>query len=69
MDIVQESISKALNSVDSLGNEDHIKTWFYRILVNTSLDVLRKKGKLSYVEEIILDLNSEKKKNKKRRHI
>lgn len=59
LDIVQESILKALNSVDSGENIDFIKTWFYRILVNTSLDVLRKKGKLNYVEDITLDLNSE----------
>jgi RNA polymerase sigma-70 factor, ECF subfamily len=61
LDIVQESILKALNSLDSLANTEHIKTWFYRILVNTSLDVLRKQGKLSYVEDIVLDLNSEAK--------
>ncbi|MDF2590765.1 MAG: polymerase, sigma-24 subunit, subfamily [Clostridia bacterium] len=61
LDIVQESILKALNSVDSLANAEHIKTWFYRILVNTSLDVLRKKGKLSYVEDIVLEMNSEEK--------
>jgi RNA polymerase sigma-70 factor, ECF subfamily len=61
LDIVQESILKALNSVDSLANAEHIKTWFYRILVNTSLDVLRKQGKLSYVDDIVLDLNSEAK--------
>ncbi len=61
LDIVQESIYKALSSVDSLANKDYIKTWFYRILVNTSLDVLRKKGKLSYVADIALDLNSEEK--------
>jgi RNA polymerase sigma-70 factor, ECF subfamily len=61
LDIVQESILKALNSVDSLANAEHIKTWFYRILVNTSLDVLRKQGKLSYVEDIVLDLNYEAK--------
>ena len=61
LDIVQEGILKALNSVDSLANAENIKAWFYRILVNTSLDILRKKGKLSYVEDIILDLNSEAK--------
>jgi RNA polymerase sigma-70 factor (ECF subfamily) len=61
LDIVQESILKALNSVDSLANAEYIKTWFYRILVNTSLDLLRKKGKLSYVEDIVLDLNAEAK--------
>jgi RNA polymerase sigma-70 factor (ECF subfamily) len=59
LDIVQESILKALSSVDSLENTDYMKTWFYRILVNTSMDVLRKKGKLSYVVDITLDLNSE----------
>lgn len=59
LDIVQESIYKALSSADSLANEDYIKTWYYRILVNTSMDVLRKKGKLSYVEDIVLDLNCE----------
>jgi RNA polymerase sigma-70 factor (ECF subfamily) len=64
LDIVQESILKALNSVNGLKNIDHIKTWFFRILVNTSLDVLRKKGKLSYVEDITLDLNSEAKEDK-----
>ncbi|MDF2519578.1 MAG: polymerase, sigma-24 subunit, subfamily [Clostridia bacterium] len=61
LDIVQESIFKALSSVDSLANAEYLKTWFYRILVNTSLDVLRKKGKLSYVEDIALELNSEAK--------
>lgn len=61
LDIVQESIFKALSSADSLANAEHIKTWFYRILVNTSLDILRKKGKLSYVEDIVLDLNTEAK--------
>lgn len=61
LDIVQESIMKALNSVDSLQNADYLKTWFYRILVNTSMDVLRKKSKLSYVEDITLDLHSEAK--------
>ncbi|MDF2530761.1 MAG: polymerase subunit sigma-70 [Clostridia bacterium] len=59
LDIVQESFLKALSSVDSLENADYLKTWFYRILVNTSMDVLRKKGKLSYVVDITLDLNSE----------
>lgn len=43
LDIVQESIYKAISSKDSLKNPDYIKTWFYRIVVNTSLDFLRKK--------------------------
>lgn len=55
LDIVQESIYKSISSMDSLKNPDHIKTWFYRIVVNTSLDFLRKQRKVSVVEDEILE--------------
>jgi RNA polymerase sigma-70 factor (ECF subfamily) len=51
LDIVQESISKALSSIASLKESHYIKTWFYRIVINTSLDLLRKQKKLVLVEE------------------
>lgn len=51
LDIVQESIFKALSSISSLKEPSYIKTWFYRIVVNTSLDFLRKQKKLVIVEE------------------
>jgi RNA polymerase sigma-70 factor (ECF subfamily) len=51
LDIVQESIFKALSSIASLKEPSYIKTWFYRIVVNTSLDFLRKQKKLVIVEE------------------
>jgi RNA polymerase sigma-70 factor, ECF subfamily len=51
LDIVQDSIYKALSSVASLKEPNYIKTWFYRIVVNTSLDFLRKQKKLVIVEE------------------
>lgn len=51
LDIVQESIYKALTSKDSLKNLSHIKTWFYRIIVNTSLDFLRKQKRLGVLDE------------------
>jgi RNA polymerase sigma-70 factor (ECF subfamily) len=51
LDIVQESIFKALSSIASLKEPNYIKTWFYRIVVNTSLDFLRKQKKLVIVEE------------------
>ncbi|MET0958889.1 MAG: sigma factor, partial [Psychrobacillus psychrotolerans] len=35
LDIIQESIMKALNSIDSLEQIQYLKTWFYRILINT----------------------------------
>lgn len=46
LDIVQESIYKALGSMNSIKNPAGIKTWFYRIVVNTSLDFLRKRKKI-----------------------
>lgn len=51
LDIVQESICKALKSIDSLKNPSHVKTWFYRIIVNTSLDYLRKQKRVSVTDE------------------
>ena len=51
LDIVQESIYKALSSMDSLKNPSHIKSWFYRIVVNTSLDFLRKQKRVGVVDE------------------
>lgn len=54
LDIVQESIYKAISSMGSLKNHDYIKTWFYRIVVNTSLDFLRKQRKNVAVGEDIL---------------
>lgn len=51
LDIVQESICKAISSKNSLKNPHYIKTWFYRIVVNTSLDLLWKQKKLIVVDE------------------
>jgi len=50
LDIVQESIYKALSSMDTLKNPIYIKTWLYKIVVNTSLDFLRKQKKTDVVD-------------------
>ena len=52
LDIVQESVYKGLKSVGTLKNEEYLKTWFYRILVNTSISFLEKSKKITYVEDI-----------------
>jgi RNA polymerase sigma-70 factor (ECF subfamily) len=58
LDIVQESIYKALKSKDSLKNANYIKTWFYRIVVNTAINFLRKQKRVGVVdEESLLSLN------------
>lgn len=42
LDIVQNAVCKALENYKSLRNENAMKTWFYRILVNESLSYIRK---------------------------
>ncbi len=48
MDVVQESIMKALGKLDSLRKPEHMKTWFYRILVNESINHIRKNKRFSW---------------------
>lgn len=42
LDIVQNAICKALENYSNLRNENAIKTWFYRILINECLQYLNK---------------------------
>ncbi|WP_336785573.1 RNA polymerase sigma factor [Paenibacillus sp. MMO-177] len=42
LDIVQDSIYKAMTSIELLKDTASVKSWFYRIVANTSLDFLRK---------------------------
>lgn len=42
LDIVQESIEKALRNIKTLRHEEYVKTWFYRILINESLQFVRR---------------------------
>ena len=42
LDIVQESIEKALRNIKTLKHEEYVKTWFYRILINESLGCIRR---------------------------
>lgn len=55
LDIVQESIYKSISSMGSLKNPDYIKAWFYRIVVNTSLDFLRKQSRVCLIDEEIIE--------------
>lgn len=61
LDVVQNAICKALENYCSLRNPDAIKTWLYRILVNESLNFIKKKKREiscepgEMVEEIYLE--------------
>ncbi|MBY0087432.1 sigma-70 family RNA polymerase sigma factor [Brevibacillus brevis] len=57
LDIVQDSIHKALSSSHTLKSEGSMKAWFYRIVVNTSLDFLRKQKRIQLVDDQTLELH------------
>ncbi|MEJ8552787.1 RNA polymerase sigma factor [Tepidibacter sp. Z1-5] len=52
LDIVQESIYKALSSIDTLKNSEHMKSWLYRIIINTSINHIRKNKRVLLIDEI-----------------
>ena len=45
LDAVQSAVCKALEHYGELKNRAAIKTWFYRIVVNESLSILRERGR------------------------
>jgi RNA polymerase sigma-70 factor (ECF subfamily) len=57
LDIIQDSILKALRSIDSLEQIGYLKTWFYRILINTSIDFIHKNKRMIVVEDEVLDFH------------
>ncbi len=53
LDIVQNAVCKALQSYGTIKNEDAIRTWFYRILINECLAVLKKRGKVHFLADCV----------------
>ncbi len=51
LDVVQNAVCKALEAHESIKNEDAIKTWFYRILINESLSVLKKRKRFLFSDD------------------
>lgn len=45
LDVVQNAICKGLEKCYDLKNQDALKTWFYRIVVNEALQYMRKNRK------------------------
>lgn len=50
LDIVQEAVTKALENIHKLKQEEFVKTWFYRILINESLKVYKRNKKYIQLE-------------------
>lgn len=55
LDVVSDSVQKALSKNDSLTKPEAIKSWFYRIVVNTALDFIRKERKIQYMDDDLLE--------------
>ncbi|KON88150.1 RNA polymerase sigma70 [Sporosarcina globispora] len=63
LDIVQESIKKALISIETIQKSGSIKSWFYTIVVRTSIDFLRKQKKITLVDDQTIEYLSHGKKD------
>ena len=50
LDVVQESAYRAIRDCRKVRNKDYLSTWIYRIVVNTALDMLRRKKKENITE-------------------
>lgn len=51
LDVVQNSVCKALEYYGDLKNENAVKTWMYRIIVNESLHMIKERNKTSLMKE------------------
>lgn len=51
LDVVQSAVCKALEAHESIKNEDALKTWFYRILINECLTVLKKRKRILLTDD------------------
>lgn len=56
LDVVQESIVKALGKIHTLRDPTYLKTWFYRILLNESMNYFRKNSGLVPYDAVLMEL-------------
>lgn len=55
LDIVQDSIQKAMQALHILEHFTYIKSWFYKIVVRTAIDFLRKNKRLQVTDDAQLE--------------
>ena len=53
LDIVQEAVTKALENIHKLKQEEFVTTWFYRILINEALQSVKRNKK--HIEYELID--------------
>lgn len=54
LDVVQEAAYQAYKSIHSLRQPEYFMTWFIRIVINCSAEIIRKRKKLVPLNEEIL---------------
>lgn len=52
MDVVQESVCKAMARCDAVRSEQAIRSWLCRIVINTAMDQLRRRKREVAVEQL-----------------
>ena len=63
LDVVQEAITKSLENINKLRNEEYIKTWFYRILINEAIKASKNTKSFIDYETITNELSSQSNEN------
>ncbi len=53
LDMIGEATYNALNALPTLCESKYMKTWFYRILINTCKQFLRKNKKIVYASDLL----------------
>lgn len=51
LDALQESIIKAIKGYKGLKAPEYIKTWYYHILINSAIDIMRKNKKYTLTDD------------------
>ena len=59
LDVVQNAVCKALEHYRELHNQEAVRTWFYRILVNESLKALKERSRHSASDDALDRLSYE----------
>ncbi|MFC6333429.1 RNA polymerase sigma factor [Paenibacillus septentrionalis] len=55
LDVVQDSIHKALRSVHRLDDASNMRNWYIRIVINTAIDRLRKQKRELLLDQSMLE--------------
>lgn len=63
LDVIHESILKAYKNIEGLRKLENIDKWFIRILINTSIDYIRKSSRTLLVEDKDMEVLINKSKN------